>query len=324
MPPVSRRNPRLFDLGELGPREPKRPRQRHLHALADQAEQLRLNRDGSGLVPGQNDGLPVRLVKPHSAMKARMVSRDLGTVGRAMNRKWFDVAYLELYCGPGYLYDESTGEEVPGSPLQALGIKAPFDRYVFSDYSDICVDALQARIARLRTESPGLPATNVLSGDANDPEHLERVCSLISPRALVIAYLDPAKPNLHFSTVHFLTERFRFLDLIINLPFSGIHRSLAAGGVDGPSLMLNHQNPKELLRPDEGCTADAIRTHYDEQLRGLGLLHIARRCVKTTPTNSPLYDIVLASRKATAVELWEKANGKPKTDQLGLAIDLPL
>ena len=29
----------------------------------------------------------------------------------------------------------------------------------------------------------------------------------MDPRALVIAYLDPAKPNLHWSTVEFLADR---------------------------------------------------------------------------------------------------------------------
>jgi three-Cys-motif partner protein len=314
---MPRRQARLFDLSECGPRKPKEARRPQLEAAADPSEQLRLTRDGSGLIPGATDGLPMRPVKPHSAEKARMVSRDLGTVGRAMNRKWFKVAYLELFCGPGYLFDESTGEEVPGSPLQALGIASPFDRYVFSDYSAICTEALSTRIAAQRAESSGLPPAAVLTGDANDPEHLERVCSLIDPRSLVIAYLDPAKPNLHFSTVRFLAERFRFIDLIINLPFSGIHRSLAAGGVEGPSLMLDHPSPLDLLRRDEGGTAEAIRAHYDERLRGLGLVHIARRCVRTATTNSPLYDIVLASRKDTAVELWEKANRAPKSRQLG-------
>ena len=235
-----------------------------------------------------------------------------------MKSKWFEVAYLELFAGPGYLFDEVKEEELPGSPLQALQIACPFNRYVFSDYSDVCVEALRTRIAALRAKSPGTPVADVLAGDANDPEHLERVCSLIDPRSLVIAYLDPAKPNLDFSTVRFLTERFPFLDVIINLPFSGIHRSISAGGVEGPSRMLNHANPKELLRPDEGGTKRAICEHYDAQLRGLGLVHIDHRCVKTTTTNSPLYDIVLASRKKTAVDLWQKANRQPKNPQLGL------
>jgi three-Cys-motif partner protein len=156
---------------------------------------------------------------------------------------------------------------------------------------------------------------------------LERVCSLVHPRALVIAYLDPAKPNLHFETVRYLAERFKFIDFIINLPFNAIHRSLAVGGDEGPRLMLNHRNPGELLDPRPGWTADNIRAHYDHQLTLLGLEHIAHRCVKTTATNSPLYDIVLASRHPRGVDLWNKANRKPEPPpqlQLGLGdVSLP-
>ena len=310
---------RLFDPDGLNSRVRKDDRRRPLLAVAaDPSEQIRLGADGSGLVPGSSDGLPVRLVKPHSAKKAKMVGSDLGTVGRAMNRKWFPVNYLELFCGPGYLYNEATGEELPGSPLQALGLAAPFDRYVFSDSSQTCTDALAARIASLRAQQPTLPPTEVRCGDANDSQHLDRVCSLLDPRALVIAYLDPAKPNLHFATVRYLAARFKFIDLIINLPFSGIHRSLAAGGEDGPRLMLNHDHPRELLHREEGRTAENIRNHYDEQLGGLGFAHIARRCVKTTATNSPLYDVVLASRNAVGVKLFERANPPLKSQQLGI------
>jgi hypothetical protein len=86
---------------------------------------------------------------------------------------------------------------------------------------------------------------------------------------------------------------------------------MAAGGYKLPKLMLNHPEPKVLLDSTEGKTAQNIREHYDEQLRGLGLVHIARRCVRTVFTNSPLYDIVLASRHPLAVELWDKANKQP-------------
>jgi len=221
-----------------------------------------------------------------------------------MNRKWFDVHYLELFAGPGLLYDDVTGEEVAGSPLEALAIQRPFDRYVFSDFSGICTKALRGRIG-LR------PDVEIVRGDANDRQHLEHVCSLLDPKALIIAYLDPAKPNLGFSTVRFLALQFKHIDFIINLPFSGIHRSIAVGGCALPKLMLNHPEPKALLDSTEGITAQNIRSHYDEQLRSLGLQHIARRCVRTVPTNSPLYDIVLASRHPLAVELWDKANKQP-------------
>ena len=316
MPP---KKPRLFDPDATGPRVgPRRPHKRHLHVADDPSDQAKLNSDGAGLVPGSRDGLPVRVVKPHSAKKAAMVGADLGTVGRAMAKKWFEVHYIELFSGPGYLLDEANGEEVPGSPIQALTIQASFDRYVFADFSSDCTDALERRIAAMRREGQALPPTHVLQGDANDPVHLERVCALIDPRALVLAYLDPAKPNLHWSTVEFLATRFEFIDFIINLPFSAIHRSLTAGGEAAPRLVLNHPHPMQLVDPNPGQTAQNIRAHYIEQLGRLGFIHTAQRCVHTVWSNSPLYDVILASRKNIAVKLFEAANRKQQSSQLGL------
>lgn len=309
------KNERLFQVGKPEPKQVGR--KRHLQALDDPSEQVHLPAH-DGLVPALVDALPARLVKTHSANKARMVRCDLGTVSKAMARQWFEVHYLELFSGPGLLLDDVTGEEVPGSPLEALSISRPFDRYVFSDHAGACTNALRRRID---VQFGPRPDVEVLQGDANDPAHLERVCSFINPRALVIAYLDPAKPSLHFKTVCFLAQKFAHIDFIINLPFSGIHRSLAAGGEEKPRLMLNHPNPLELLHRDEGRTAENIRAHYDAQLRTLGLGHITRRCVSTASTNSPLYDIMLASRHPKAIELWNKANVEPKPPagvQLGL------
>lgn len=310
MPP---RKDRLFDPNEFGPRAARsHPAGPGLHAADNPSEQMRFNRDGAGLVPGISDEFAVRSVAGHSAQKARVVSRDLGTVGRAMNRKWFEVHYLELFSGPGLLWDEALREEVPGSPIQALMLDKPFDRYVFADYSPECVEALRTRITRLSSGYPDFPKWTVRHGDANDEEHLYQVCSLLDTTALVIAYLDPAKPNLHWTTVELLARRFKYIDFIINLPVSGIHRSLAAGGVEKPALMLNHPNPLELLHPEPGRTAQNIREHYNEQLCSLGLIHIARRCVKTAWSNSPLYDVILASRHSAAVKLWERANPAPE------------
>lgn len=311
----------LFDLDSVAPRAPKTPieKTRKLHSVVMSA-QARLNRDGAMLLLSDVDGLLLRSVKPHSARKARMVSRDLGTVGRAMNRQWFDVQYLELFAGPGRLRDETTGEELPGSPLEALAIASPFDRYVFSDYDADCVHALDTRIG---------PRPNVFveRGDANDPEHLSRVAGQLDPRALIIAYLDPAKPNLHWATVEYLAGRFKHIDFIINLPVSAIHRSLALGAkmvaegadpltceaVQIPARALGHPDPLQLLRC--GLQAPyAIRDYYYEKLRSVGMTELAEpRTVKQELNNSPLYDVILASRHPKAVELWEKANATPKT-----------
>ncbi len=321
---MSDEDPRLFEAdSRLPKRRASRPadERRRLTAVQPAAvdPQVRLAADGAGVTTA-SDGLPARVIKDHSAEKSWAVSRDLDTVGRAMVRQWFPVHYLELFSGPGVLVNERTQEETVGSPLEALLIKRPFDRYVFSDINPTFADALETR---LREPSVGeqvvQPETHVCCGDANDPAHLERVCSLIDRRALVIAYLDPARPNLHWSTVEFLAQRFERIDLLINLPFSAIHRALCVGHTDGPRLMLNEPNPLRFLTPDVGRASGAIREHYRDQLREkLGFEHIAWRSVSTRTTRSPLYDVILASRNSRATDLFEKANNVTESGQLGI------
>lgn len=282
--------------------------------------------DAANLWTSRDDGLLVRGVKPHSAQKSLLVSRGIDTVTTAMSRQWFasehGLEYVELYSGPGRLLDERTGNEQPGSPLQALSLRKPFSRCIFSDFSQDCVDALQARVGA-RDE------VTVRRGDANDRHHLEQIARMLTPRALVIAYLDPARPrDLHWSTVKYLAESFGFIDLIINLPVNSLMRAILGayhGGGAGPGVagaFLNHPNPRELLKPSPegqitGLTVEAIRAHYDEQLMSLGFKRPARRTV-FFPASNPYYDVLMVSRKDKAVELWNKTNPEPEDPQLSL------
>lgn len=277
--------------------------------------------DAARLWRSRDDGLLVRGVKPHSAEKSRLVSRSIDTVTSAMSGKWFatkhGLEYLELYSGPGRLLDERTGKEQPGSPLRALTIPKPFSRYVFSDFSDECVDALQARVGDRHDVS-------VLGGDANNSAHLSRVAELLNPRALLIAYLDPARPqDLHWSTIEYLAKRFKYGDLIINLPVNSLMRSILgaqSGGGTGPGSagrFLNHPNPSDLLVQSPtgklivGSTITAIREHFDQQLMGVGFKKPVRRTIEFPVTN-PYYDVLYAPHHDMGVKLWDRTNPPPE------------
>jgi hypothetical protein len=124
---------------------------------------------------------------------------------------------------------------------------------------------------------------DIVHGDANDPGHLKRVADLLNPRALIVAYLDPARPqDLRWTTVEYLATKFGFVDLIINLPLNSLMRAILGayrGGGRGPGAagrFLNHARPHDLLvprvdRPNTAATIGAIRRHYDEQLMALGV-----------------------------------------------------
>jgi three-Cys-motif partner protein len=293
-------------------------------ALAPQEGQRRPDLDAARLWQSRDDGLLVRGVKLHSAEKSRLVSRGLGTVTSAMSGKWFaewhGLEYVELYSGPGRLLDERTGKEQPGSPIQALDLAKPFSRYVFSDFSEDCAAALEARVG-------GRSNVHVVRGDANDPGHLDRVVGLLNPKALVIAYLDPARPkDLRWNTVRYLAENFGFIDLIINLPVNSLMRAILGayhGGGVGPGVagdFLNHPSPRALLRTSTPATIEAIRDHYDEQLMGLGFKQPARRTI-CFPADNPYYDVLLVSRHDRALELWNKTNPPPEDPQLSFLPD---
>lgn len=282
--------------------------------------------DAARMWVSRQDGLLVRGVKPHSAQKSELVSRGIDTVSSAMSRQWFarryGVQYLELYSGPGRLLDESSGRELVGSPLQAMSIRKPFSHYLFSDFSDDCVQALKARVG-------GRTDVDVLRGDANSQAHLERVSALLTAKALTVAYLDPARPqDLHWGTIDYLAGEFRFIDLIINLPVNSLMRAILgahrAGG-RGPGAAgryLNHPAPYELLRPhprriNTTATINAIRRHFDDQLMSLGFKQPARRTI-CFPAENPYYDILLASRHERGLELWDRTNPVQGDPQLSL------
>jgi three-Cys-motif partner protein len=160
-----------------------------------------------------------------------------------------------------------------------------------------------------------------MCGDANDPEHLADVASELNARALVIAYLDPARPrDLHWSTVEFIATQFRYVDLIINLPVNSIMRAIHGAGEGVPGAagrFLNHPRPWELLAHGTSATIAAIRDHYDQALMALNFLRPARRTV-CFPAANPYYDVLVASRHQAGVALWNSSNPLPEDPQLSL------
>jgi three-Cys-motif partner protein len=319
---------RLFSPDDLLSQDELTADQRRALAPAE-AERDR-DLDAAHMWVSKDDGLLVRGVKPHSAQKSTLVSRGIDTVSSAMSGQWFaskyGIEYVELYSGPGRLLDESTGVEQPGSPLRALSVRKPFTHYLFSDVSPECIDALTARVG-----SHG--AVDIVRGDANDPDHLQQVVGHLNRRALVVAYLDPARPqDLHWGTVQYLATEFEFIDLIINLPVNSLMRAILgayrAGG-RGPGAagrFLNHDAPHELLqpnadRPHTAPTIGAIRRHYDRELMALDFKQPARRTVDFPP-NNPYYDILLVSRHERGLDLWNKTNPLAVDPQMVFPLDV--
>ena len=256
----------------------------------------------SGLVVDENEMLFARAISLHSSVKAYYARRYAEIVATAMRNKWY-LTWIELFAGPGKLYVRDTGDFADGSPLEALAITHPFNRYIFSDLDPACVESLRRRIGNRH-------GVHILQGDANSPELLVEIAKLVPQKnSLVVLYGDPAGLDLKWDTVQFFIDRFKHLDLLLNVPITGVVRAVAAGYDEKAGALLGHPNPRELydaMAPDKGI---AYREWFRRKCAAEGFTQLEAVRVCLRGTNRDLYDLALASRNPLATKFFCAATG---------------
>ena len=149
----------------------------------------------------------------------------------------------------------------------------------------------------------GAPNAHVLHGDANSAE-LDRVAAIVPRNALVVLYADPEGLDLEWPTLKHFIDRYKHLDLLLNLPVTGIIRAVAAGcgrRRQASSTLL----PASCLEwPKKGSL---VREWYSRKLEAEGFNEIHGTTVKMVGRNRELYDILLASRHPLAKRFFEAA-----------------
>lgn len=259
-----------------------------------------------GLVLDESGLLFSRAVGLHSAPKATAARRYASIVGTAMRRKW-KLWWVELFAGPGELYVRDTGDFVPGSPLEALAIKHPFDGYVFADLDPRCTESLRRRLGNR-------PNAVVLEGDSNSAEILDQIAGIVPKNALVVLYGDMEGLDLKLETVKYFISRYPHLDLLLNLPVAGAVRALAAGHDGKAKTMLGHDEPRRLVEGirERGARGASVREWYRRQLEAEEFDKIHAVTVRLAGKNVPLYDLLLASRNQLAATFFTYAVDFPE------------
>lgn len=95
--------------------------------------------------PVTDDGLTSPEVGPWTETKHRLVSFYAGLFASSMKHKWDRRVYVELYAGAGYARIRNTNKLILGSPLLALKVKDPFDKYIFCEEESNKLEALKIR-----------------------------------------------------------------------------------------------------------------------------------------------------------------------------------
>src|SRR5882762_9477358 len=146
--------------------------------------------------------------------KYRLVSLYETLFSTGMKRKWDKRVYIDLFSGPGLVRLRGTTRFMWSSPLLALRVRDPFDKYVFCERDDAALEALRRRVEK------HFPQANVcyVSGDCN--EKAAEICSKIpmpsrGSKVLSFCFVDPYDLSVKFSTIRKIADRFvDFLTLL--------------------------------------------------------------------------------------------------------------
>ena len=78
----------------------------------------------------EDDGLACSEVGAGAEDKYTLVGLYDRLFSTGMKDKWPTRVYIDLYSGPGFVRVRGTNRMMVGSPLPALGVPDPFDKYI--------------------------------------------------------------------------------------------------------------------------------------------------------------------------------------------------
>ena len=124
----------------------------------------------------EDDGLTCPEVGAWAETKYRLVALYDELFSTGMKNKWDQRVYIDLYAGAGHSRIQGTKTILKGSPIVALTVPNPFDKYIFCEESPELLVALKARVERI---APGTAVTFV---PGNCDSEIGRICAEI-PKA---------------------------------------------------------------------------------------------------------------------------------------------
>src|SRR6185312_10198010 len=153
----------------------------------------------------EDDGLVCPQVGSWAEQKYRLVALYDELFATGMKDKWGKRVYVDLYSGAGLARIQNTSVVLKGSPILALTVHHPFDKYVFCEESPDLLAALKTRSKRI---APNADIEYVV-GDCD--AKIDKICAAIpKPSAnntvLSLCCVDPFDFGIRFETLRRLSE----------------------------------------------------------------------------------------------------------------------
>jgi three-Cys-motif partner protein len=268
------------------------------------------------------DGLITPEVGLWAETKYRLFSLYDTLFSSGMKRKWDKRVYIDLYAGSGISKIRGTQRLVYGSPLIALTVQNPFDKYIFCEKIQENLEALRQRTKRI---SPNADVEFV-HGDCNLKvnEILARI-PVASPTSTVLSLclVDPYNLGINFQTITQLAQRFTdFLVLLALYMDANRNYSLY---IDEKSTKMDEFLGNKTWRARWMKAQESrlsfprfVADEYARSMEELGYLPPPQmKEVRSNDKNLPLYHLAIFSRHNRAHEFWNEVL-KYSTDQINM------
>ena len=228
-----------------------------------------------------------------------------------MKNKWEQRVYIDLYAGGGHSQIRGTDIRIKGSPILALDLPCPFDKYIFCDESESLLAALRKRTERIA------PKANVTFVHGDCDHEIEKICGAIpraskTNRVLSMCLVDPFDFGIKFETIRRLSSG--FVDFLV----------LLAVGMDAGrnyDHYVDGNNPKisealgnttwldrwKVFPGGRKKFREFLAAEFALSMKFLGYLDVPThqmKLVRSDERNLPLYYLALFSRNEMAYQFW--------------------
>lgn len=275
----------------------------------------------------EDDGLPTCEVGAWVEEKYRRVGMACELFATGMKTRWDERVYIDLFAGPGHSHIRETVRILLGSPLIALMLPDPFDRYIFCEANPESLSALR-RLVPLRSPDRDV---RFVPGDVN--EAAQAVLREIPPHAvghtvLSFCFVDPYSLRVSFDTIRRLATG-RAIDFLILLALGMDAKRNISRYIKDESTRIDEflgigdwRGRWEIARHRGENFMYFLAVEYAAAMGRLGYLPTAPAemyPVRSDLKNLPLYYLAYFSKNPLGKKFWKEVL-KYSSDQYGLSL----
>jgi three-Cys-motif partner protein len=268
-----------------------------------------------------DDGLIFPDIGPWAEDKYRLIALYDQLFSKGMKDKWDVRVYLDLYSGAGFGRVKGTETRLMGSPLIALNVEFPFDRYIFCEEGPENIDALRLRVKHMA------PSADVVFINGSCDDCVDEILRAIprgsaSRRVLSLCLVDPFDFGFRFETLKRLSAAYMdFMVLLAaQMDANRNYEHYIAEGSTKIALALGNKDWRECWEKSNlprGRFPVFLAEEFARSMTTLGYLPRKvhdMKVVKTYDNNMALYYLALFSKHPRAYEFWKDVM-KYGTDQ---------